>query len=149
MVNSAISRQNIVCRDIGELKSVASQIIEFAGEIKFWIFEGQMGAGKTTLIKVLCAQLGVGDRVTSPTYSIVNEYLTGNNGTIYHFDFYRINDEEEAMDIGTEEYFESGNYCFIEWSSKIPNLLPESNFLMISIQVGDAGQRMIELTRHD
>ncbi|QSE99101.1 tRNA (adenosine(37)-N6)-threonylcarbamoyltransferase complex ATPase subunit type 1 TsaE [Fulvivirga lutea] len=149
MVNSALSGLKLVCRDIEELEKVATQIIEFSHGLKFWIFDGQMGAGKTTLIKEICRQLGVQDHVSSPTYSIVNEYLTGNNQTIYHFDFYRINDEEEAMDIGVEEYFDSGNYCFVEWSSKIPSLLPDKNFLNVSIEISDADQRVIELKRHD
>lgn len=149
MVNSALSREELICRDIEELDEIAKKIISFSSDLIFWIFEGDMGAGKTTLIKSICKALKVVDPVTSPTYSLVNEYLTEDNKTIYHFDFYRINDEEEAIDIGAEEYFDSGNYCFIEWSSKIPSLLPESNFLTIAIEQIEQDQRMITLTRHD
>ena len=149
MVNSALSRLELICRDIEELDEIAKKIISFSGDWVFWIFEGEMGAGKTTLIKRICKALNVVDPVTSPTYSLVNEYLTEDDKTIYHFDFYRINDEEEAIDIGAEEYFDSGNYCFIEWSSKIPNLLPDLNFLTISIEQIEQDQRKITLTRHD
>lgn len=149
MVNSALSRQELSCCDIEELSEVAKRIISFSNDVVFWIFEGEMGVGKTTLIKSICAEMGVVDPVTSPTYSLVNEYLTVEGETIYHFDFYRINDEEEAMDIGAEEYFDSGNYCFVEWSSKIPNLLPDSNFLTISIELIEDDHRRITLTRHD
>lgn len=96
------------------------------------LFEGPMGAGKTTLIKELCRQLGVEENVSSPTFALVNEYEGRSGKLIYHFDFYRIDDEREALDIGAPEYFESGNLCLIEWSSLIPNLLPES-YLLVEI----------------
>lgn len=88
------------------------------------LFYGEMGAGKTTLIKEILKELKVTDNVSSPTFSLVNEYQTKNNKKIYHFDFYRINTEEEALDIGIEEYFYSNNLCLIEWPDKIENLLP-------------------------
>ncbi len=83
-----------------------------------------MGAGKTTTIKAVSKALGIEKNVFSPTFSIVNEYTTINNDTVYHFDFYRLKNEDEALDFGVEEYLESGNYCLLEWSSKIENLLP-------------------------
>src|SRR5690606_38259479 len=99
-----------------------------------------MGAGKTTIIKALCKELGVTEHVTSPTFSIVNEYL-GLKGPIYHFDFYRLKNEQEAFDLGYEEYFYSGNYCFVEWPEKIGSLLPDDSFV-IEMET-DADQRRV------
>ncbi len=113
MVNSALSHFKIEICDLEELEAAANEVIKFAGELKFWILEGDMGAGKTTFIKEVCKNLGVADNVTSPTYSIINEYETQGGDAIYHFDFYRIKEESEALDIGVEEYFDSGNYCFV------------------------------------
>ncbi len=149
MVNSALSRLELTCRDLDELAIVSTEILEFANGLTFWLFDGDMGAGKTTLIKEICHQMGVMDVISSPTYSIINEYQNKFGEKLYHFDFYRINEEEEAMDIGVEEYFDSGNYCFVEWPSKIPSLLPESQFLNLKISVGNNNERYIELTRHE
>lgn len=111
---------------------------------RVWVFEGDLGAGKTTLIKALCDQLNVVDNVSSPTFSIVNEYATATDDTIYHFDFYRIKNEIEALDIGVEEYFYSGDYCFIEWPSKIPSLLPDK-YLKITLILVSENQRQVLL----
>jgi len=100
-----------------------------------------MGAGKTTLIKVLCENLGVTEPVTSPTFSIVNEYR-GPANTIYHFDFYRLKNQTEALDMGYEEYFYSGAYCFIEWPEKIPGLLPD-RYVSVRIHVTGPNSRQI------
>ena len=110
-----------------ELDSVAKQLLQILKklDIKVWRVDGEMGAGKTTIITHLMKAMDVEDHVSSPTFSIVNEYLSIKEGTIYHFDFYRIEDENEAYDIGTEEYLYSGNWCFLEWAEKIENLLPE------------------------
>jgi tRNA threonylcarbamoyladenosine biosynthesis protein TsaE len=103
-----------------------------------------MGAGKTTLIKSLCECLGTTEPVTSPTFSIVNEYI-GKSGKIYHFDFYRLKNQTEALDMGYEEYFYSGAYCFIEWPEKIPDLLPAHYVsIAIKVQTGDSRQLIIE-----
>ena len=110
-------------KTLTDLESVSREILT-KSESKIITFEGPIGVGKTTLIQALCKTLGINEKVTSPSYSVVNEYITG-DAQVYHFDFYRINDEEEAYDIGIEEYFYSDNYCFIEWPEKIPNLLPE------------------------
>jgi len=126
------------------LDAFASAIAAFAKDYKIWIFEGEMGAGKTTLIKALCKSLNVTDNVTSPTFSLVNEYCTEAGETIYHFDFYRLKEEEEALNIGTEEYFYSGNLCLIEWPSRIPSLIPEKH-LKIFINLGAESQRIAEL----
>lgn len=149
MVNSAISRLELECRGLEELEEVGAKIISFAQDFKVWLFVGDMGAGKTTLIKFLCKAFGSQDTITSPTYSIVNEYRDRNDNALYHFDFYRIKDEDEAIDIGAEEYFYSGSYCFIEWPSKVPSLLPEVGLLQIDIQVVSNNERKIVITRHD
>ncbi|MDB4927352.1 MAG: tsaE [Mucilaginibacter sp.] len=104
-----------------------------------------MGAGKTTLIKSLCEALGVAGSVTSPTFAIVNEYA-GTNAKIYHFDFYRLKNQTEALDMGAEEYFYSGNYCFIEWAEKIPDMLPH-HYISISIEVLNDEKRKISVEK--
>jgi tRNA threonylcarbamoyladenosine biosynthesis protein TsaE len=106
-----------------EIQDVVKQI--FAHSIKkVVVFHADMGVGKTTLIKALVHYLGVKDMASSPTFSLVNEYKAANGETIYHFDLYRLNSEEEAYDMGIDEYFYSGNWCFIEWPEKTPNLIP-------------------------
>ena len=120
---------------IEDLGIIAKKVIEEAKTKTIWIFEGEMGAGKTTLIKAICKELGVMSHVQSPTFSIVNEYLTNEGETIYHFDFYRLKKEEEALDFGIEEYFDSGNICLLEWAEKIESLLPENCF-KINITLG-------------
>jgi tRNA threonylcarbamoyladenosine biosynthesis protein TsaE len=107
-----------------ELEAVATKLLKI-GYPGVWCFHGDMGTGKTTLIKSICLQLGVATGVTSPTFSIVNEYMGHQKRKIYHFDFYRLKKELEAYDIGVDEYFESGNYCFVEWPDFIPSLIPK------------------------
>lgn len=126
--------ETLICNSIEELDDIAKQIIALSKRHQVIAFYGSMGAGKTTLIKSICKELGVVDSVTSPTFSIVNEYETANKQTIYHFDFYRIKSEEEAMDLGYENYFFSKNLCLIEWPEKIPNLLmlPHAKVSIIS-----------------
>ncbi|CAH0994117.1 hypothetical protein EMA8858_00224 [Emticicia aquatica] len=119
---------------IEQLSEVARQVIAAAGTKNIWIFEGEMGAGKTTLIKAICRELGVKGNIQSPTFSIVNEYLTDKGKTIYHFDFYRLKKEEEALDFGVEEYFDSGNICLLEWAGKIESILPD-DFFKITINL--------------
>ncbi|KEQ29740.1 hypothetical protein N180_05690 [Pedobacter antarcticus 4BY] len=114
----------LVIQDLNGLSAAAEAVLSFAGDHRIIIFDGEMGAGKTTLIKAICAVSGVTDIVSSPTFSIVNEYESP-KGPIYHFDFYRIKDIREAYDIGYEEYFYSGNICLIEWPERVEELLPE------------------------
>lgn len=133
---------NIEVRGLQDLPGAALQILNLAGKQRIFLFYGDMGAGKTTFIKELCAQLGVQDVVSSPTFSIVNEY-TADKLTLYHFDFYRLKQETEALDLGYEDYFYSGNYCFIEWPEKIPNLLP-AGYLKINIKDDGTGLRVIQ-----
>lgn len=125
-----------------ELPQVAQQILTAFGNRKVILFYGEMGVGKTTLIKQLCKQLGVEDATTSPTFSIVNEYLANTDKTIYHFDFYRIEEEAEVFDLGYEDYFYSKNFCFVEWPEKIPNLLPEDT-VTLKIELGENNERLI------
>ena len=119
-----ISVEKDLIQVIMELKKTYSQ--------KIFAISGELGVGKTTFIKYFCLELGVKDVVTSPTFSIVNEYLTDSNEKVFHFDLYRLESIKEAVDIGCEMYFQSGLYCFIEWPSLIVDLLPE-NFVSISI----------------
>ena len=109
-----------------EINEVAAQVLTLNPK-KVILFNGEMGAGKTTFIKSLSKLLGVNDTMSSPTFSLVNEYQTSQNQKIFHFDVYRIKSEDEALDMGIEEYLYSGNWCFIEWSEKIPNLIPEEH----------------------
>ena len=109
------------------------------------ILDGQMGAGKTTLSKAICLQKGVKDVISSPTFSIVNEYRDLNNTPIYHFDFYRLNDIEEAIQIGVEDYFYSGNICLIEWASRVENILPDE-FIFVSLT--NQGENKRKLTKN-
>jgi len=124
---------DLAVKSINELRSAAENLIRFAGNEKIFLFYGDMGAGKTTFIKSLCAALGTDETVTSPTFSIVNEYR-GKMAKIYHFDFYRLKKQDEALDMGYEEYFYSDNYCLIEWPEKIADLLPE-HYIRVDIQV--------------
>ncbi len=125
-----------------DLPNIANAVIEFGKSLNIWLFEGQMGAGKTTLIKEICKQLGVWESVNSPTYSLVNEYVAQDEKVIYHFDFYRLKNEAEALDYGLEEYFDSGNLCLCEWPSMIPNLWP-NQYLMLNLNILDDGSREI------
>ncbi|WP_313189512.1 tRNA (adenosine(37)-N6)-threonylcarbamoyltransferase complex ATPase subunit type 1 TsaE [Sphingobacterium sp.] len=123
------------------LPAAAAWLIENAGDKRVFVFQAPMGAGKTTFIKAICAYLQVEDSTSSPTFSIVNEYHS-ENGPIYHFDFYRLKSEQEAFDLGYEEYFYSGDYCFIEWPEKIPNLIPE-DAAAVKIEVTEDQSRTI------
>jgi len=105
-------------------------------------FEGEMGAGKTTLIRALCAELGVEDEVSSPTFALVNEYRDGRGQPIYHFDFYRIDSEEEAARLGTAEYFDSGYLCLVEWPSRVAGLLPPQRLLAALAVTGPESRQL-------
>ena len=128
---------------IEQLDLVAKQILE-QNPSKVLLFNGEMGAGKTTLIKKLCENLGVNEPTSSPTFSLVNEYYTTNNQYIYHFDCYRLKTEIEALDMGIDEYLYSGHWCFIEWAEKISNLIPEQHSV-ITIEVLADGNRKLVL----
>lgn len=124
-----------------KLPQIAKELIETVSD-KTLLFYGDMGVGKTTLIKELMKQLDSDDVVSSPTFSLVNEYHSRNGDKIYHFDFYRIEDENEALDIGIEEYFYDNDWCFIEWPEKVKNLLP-LNAVEIHLSINDDETRSI------
>ncbi len=129
---------------IDQLEEVAQKIIS-ENPKKVILFHGEMGVGKTTLIKQLCKTLGVTGATSSPTFSLVNEYEVDDNQLVYHFDFYRLNKEEEALDMGVDDYLYSGNWCFIEWAEKIPNLIPETHSV-ITISLLTDGKRSLTLS---
>ena len=131
---------------LDELNSTANQLLEFSGGCYIFLFEGDLGAGKTTLIKEICSQLGVIDNVASPTFSIINEYLSS-DGPIYHFDFYRVKDIEEALAVGVEDYFYANYYCFIEWPEIIMPILP-SEYIKIEIESLEGDKRRYKLTHN-
>jgi tRNA threonylcarbamoyladenosine biosynthesis protein TsaE len=129
-------------KDINQIRSAARQFIDSMPAGKVFAFYGKMGAGKTTFIKAICEEMGVDDVITSPTFAIVNEYETAESETIYHFDFYRIKKLDEVYDMGYEEYFYSGNLCFIEWPELIEDLLPD-DATKVTIEEAEDGSRVI------
>jgi len=132
---------------LDQLPEIAKDVLQFSKH-KIVLFYGEMGVGKTTLIKELVKQLGVSDNVSSPTFSLVNEYHSNTTEKVYHFDFYRIDDEEEAMDMGIEEYFYSDNWCLVEWPNKVENLLPLKS-VIVTITANSDQQRTIELKNNE
>ncbi len=126
-----------------DLQKTAQQILAQKPN-KIILFNGEMGVGKTTLIKEICTALGVKETTSSPTFSIVNQYETAENQTIYHFDCYRLKHENEALDLGIEDYLFSNDWCFIEWAERIENLIP-SPFSTINIALLADGNRMLKL----
>ncbi len=126
-----------------DLQKTAQQILAQKPS-KIILFNGEMGVGKTTLIKEICTALGVKETTSSPTFSIVNQYETAENQTIYHFDCYRLKHETEALDMGIEDYLFSNDWCFIEWAERIENLIP-SPFSTINIALLADGNRMLKL----
>ena len=129
--------------NLENIKAAAQQFVDNMGNNRVFAFYGKMGAGKTTFIKAICECLGVDDVITSPTFAIVNEYSSAESGqVIYHFDFYRIKKLEEVYDMGYEEYFDSGNPCFIEWPELIESLLPE-DAVKVNIEEQEDGSRVV------
>ena len=127
-----------------KIDEAAKSFVEKMGAHKIYAFNGNMGAGKTTFINAVCKMMGVTQIVNSPTFSIVNEYETATGNIIYHFDCYRIQKIQEAMDLGAEEYIYSGNYCFIEWSENIAPILPDY-LVNVNITELEDGSRLIEI----
>lgn len=126
-----------------DLSDVAKELMAASNGMKVWLFEGEMGSGKTTLIKSICVLLGITDEPSSPTYSIINEYQANIGSSIFHFDFYRLEKESEAYDMGVEEYFDSGSYCFVEWPERVESLFP-LHYLRIKITENSPTTRIIE-----
>lgn len=137
---------DIKIKDISEVGNAAKAFLDSFGEEKVFAFYGAMGAGKTTLIKAICEQLGVKETVASPTFAIINEYSSGDGDSIYHFDFYRVNKLEEVYDLGYEDYLYSGSLCFIEWPELIEPLLPEDT---VKISVKELADGVREIKRFD
>ncbi len=130
-------------KSLSEINHIAARFIQAHPADRIFAFYGGMGAGKTTFIKALCEEMKVLDYVTSPTFSLINEYKTENNGTVFHFDFYRIKNISEVFDIGYEDYFYSSDYCFIEWPELIEPLLP-AIAVKVYIREIEGGKRIIE-----
>ena len=129
--------------NLSEIDHIAEQVLH-QNVAKVILFHGEMGAGKTTFIKALAKELGVEKATSSPTFSLVNEYQA-KDGLVYHFDVYRLKNESEAFDFGIEDYLYSGNWCFIEWAEKIPNLIPEKHSI-ITLEVLENGSRKLKIT---
>ena len=130
----------ITIKNLGDLPVAAETFLDAIGDVRVVAFSGELGAGKTTFIQSLCRSLGVPQDVNSPTFALVNEYFTGEGESIFHFDLYRIEDPAELFDMGYEEYFYSGSYCFIEWPEKAGHLIP-GDALTVRIEVNDDGSR--------
>ena len=128
---------------LNEIENSAKQFIAYLKDKKVVAFSGNLGAGKTTFIKELCNQLGVKENVTSPTFSIINQYTTVNNSTIFHIDLYRVKDEEEALNAGVEESIYSGDVCFIEWPEKLISLLPEDTVDVFMEAVNESKRKLV------
>ena len=133
-----------ISENIIDLELIGKKIIKYSNKkSNIFIFEGEMGVGKTALIKIILKHLKVKDLVKSPTFSIVNEYLTSDNKIIYHFDFFRIKDKIEVINIGFEDYLDSSNYCFIEWPNNIKNLLPNDINKIMMEYVSETKRKII------
>lgn len=133
----------IKINSLEDIHNAAKAFISNMGDSKVFAFYGKMGAGKTTFIKALCEELGVEDVITSPTFALVNEYTSGNGDPIYHFDFYRIKKIAEVFDIGVEQYFDSGHYCFIEWPDIVEFFLPDDAVHLEIYEQEDGARRFI------
>ncbi|MFO8086743.1 MAG: tRNA (adenosine(37)-N6)-threonylcarbamoyltransferase complex ATPase subunit type 1 TsaE [Bacteroidales bacterium] len=134
--------KHIEVKSLDALENAAKQILEEFPHQRIFALYGKMGAGKTTLIRTLCKLLEVEEEVNSPTFALINEYYSPSAQSIYHFDFYRIESLEEVFDIGYEDYFYSGNYCFLEWPERITELLPK-NYVYLQIEITGPKQRKI------
>lgn len=148
MVEAIENQLSLFCDSLKDLPATASKILDFCGNTHVILFSGQLGAGKTTLIKELCRLRGVEDNISSPTFAIINEYIDKDEEPVYHFDFFRIKTEAEAVDIGTDEYFYSGNLCLVEWPSKAASLIPNHHIAII-IDVTGEESRTFHLTMYD
>ena len=143
-----LAHETLYCNSLEELKTTAEHIISFSKKYTIWTFRGQMGSGKTTLIKEIGKQMGIENTISSPTFSIVNEYENQKGEVFYHFDFYRIKKEEEILDIGLEHYLNTGTYCWIEWPDKIENFLLEK-YIEVKLELVDHQKRLISLSVYE
>jgi tRNA threonylcarbamoyladenosine biosynthesis protein TsaE len=138
-------KMEILIKDKAHLAAAAKKLLKHAGERKIFAFYGSMGAGKTTIIKAICKVLGATDIVSSPTFTLVNEYKTTDGECLYHIDFYRIKKKEEVFDFGIEEYLSGDSYCFMEWPELIGDILP-AGIMNIRITVDENEQRNLLIT---
>ncbi len=136
---------NIIVEDLARLNSAAKELIGLCSDKKLFAFYGGMGSGKTTIIKAICEYLGAVDLVSSPTFTLVNEYLTKEGKALYHIDFYRIKKQEEVFDFGIEEYLTGESYCFMEWPELVEEILPEDT-VKIRIEVDKDEKRKLTIT---
>jgi tRNA threonylcarbamoyladenosine biosynthesis protein TsaE len=134
----------ILIKDKRHLNAAAKQLLAQTGESRIFAFYGSMGAGKTTIIKAICQTLGAVDIVSSPTFTLVNEYKTSSGESLYHIDFYRIRKQEEVFDFGIEEYLTGDSYCFMEWPELIEEILPEET-VRVRISVDEHEQRILSI----
>ena len=135
----------ILIKDKRHLHSAAKQLLKYSAEKKIFAFYGSMGAGKTTIIKAICETLGTLDIISSPTFTLVNEYKTSDGETLFHIDFYRIKKQEEVYDFGIEEYLSGDFYCFMEWPELIEEILPPET-VKVKIFVDDNEQRILSIS---
>ena len=135
----------IIIKDKRHLHTAAKQLLEHSADKKIFAFYGSMGAGKTTIIKAVCEYLGAIDIVSSPTFTLVNEYKTNAGESIFHIDFYRIKKQEEVYDFGVEEYLTGESYCFMEWPELIEEILPYET-IRVSISVDENEQRLLKIS---
>lgn len=135
----------IIIKDKKHLHSAARELLKLYGKNKIYAFYGGMGAGKTTIIKAICEELGAIDIISSPTFTLVNEYKTASGETIYHIDFYRIKKQEEVFDFGVEEYLTGDAWCFMEWPGLVEEILPPET-VNVSITVDDNEQRILSIS---
>ena len=142
-----VSTAEEISYSLAQIQEAAQKLLQAGRDANVWALHGTLGSGKTTLTKAVLNALGSHETVASPTFSIVNEYQTDKGETVYHFDFYRIKNEMEAYDIGTDEYFDSGHLCLVEWPEKILSLLPAQHF-EIQIEIIDEHNRLIRYRKH-
>lgn len=135
---------NFILKDLSDIHAVAKAFVNEMDDNHVFAFYGEMGAGKTTFIKAICKALGVSETISSPTFAIINEYKSGDGNPIFHFDFYRIKNMNEAYDFGYEDYFYSGHLCFIEWPELVESLLPE-DVVKVQITIDDNQHRIISI----
>jgi tRNA threonylcarbamoyladenosine biosynthesis protein TsaE len=148
MANSQGRKLVLEDQGLDDLDDVARQIRQLAGDCTVWLLSGDLGVGKTTLLKSIARIFSIRDAVSSPTFGLVNEYRDRNDNPFYHFDFYRIEDIREVVDIGFDEYLDSGAYCFIEWPEKIEALLPDQ-FVLIRIKEQSPELRRFEIDLYE
>jgi len=134
---------NIIIKHKKNLPAAVRKLLKWSGHNRLFAFYGPMGSGKTTIIKAICNELGATDLVSSPSFTIVNEYGTSNGEPLYHIDFYRIKKQDEVFDFGIEEYLSAGSYCFMEWPELIEDMLPPAT-VKVRISVGENEERILE-----